>query len=101
MSDLVKRLKKAAKFGGHYEEAATEIERLQAKTEIDRITMDNFLGQIDRLQARNELLEKALTEIRKEAGDWIQGIDTATNKTSRPAVTVKIIYQMTDAALKT
>ena len=36
------------------------VERLQSKTEIDRITMDNFLGQIERLQARIELLDKVV-----------------------------------------
>ena len=34
MTDFVKRLRKAAKFGGHYAEAATEIKRLQAQNEL-------------------------------------------------------------------
>ena len=40
MGDLVERLRKAAKFGGHYAEAAEEIERLREenlefRTEIE------------------------------------------------------------------
>ena len=53
MSDLVKRLQKAAKFGGHYAEAATEIERLQH--EIDVQCSSEY---VEKILKRNELLEK-------------------------------------------
>jgi hypothetical protein len=40
MNNLIKRLRKAAKFGGHYAEAADRIEELEARLEwMDNNTM--------------------------------------------------------------
>ena len=60
MSDLVKRLQKAAKFGGHYAEAATEIERLQARNEL-------LEGTIKVLRDSNEIatLKGRLSQLKR------------------------------------
>jgi len=47
---------------GPVREMIDEIERLSAKVEIDKITMDNFLGQIKTLSAENERYKKWFKE---------------------------------------
>lgn len=42
---------------------ASEIERLNAKVEIDKITMDNFLGQLSDKDAKIERLTKELKRL--------------------------------------
>ena len=45
-------------------------------------------------------LKEALLDIRVEAGDWLQGVETSANRTGKPSVTIKAVYQMADKALK-
>ncbi len=66
------KIRQAAYFQGKQDaesELLPKIERLSAKTEIDQITMDNFLGQlkqkdaeISRLSSENERLKSQLDE---------------------------------------